>query len=383
MKKCIRSLITVATFLLWAGSVMGITAFAGTITVAPDEEGVENFFDSIPEEVGDRLPEGYDNDLESFENGVLQMSEPMNAVSVILDIVGAEIKNATDIFALLLAAVLVSAVFTSIGDGADSGALSLGLRFCSVGAVVSVMICTLYSHFDRIETFFDQIKLVVGGTIPITVGIWAMGGNVSTAAVGNATFYVMLNVCTGIYATTVLPVCCILTVLGTCEALSDEIKTGKLINAIKKTYYFILGAVMTLLVSSMAAETALAAAADTAAARTAKVVSGVMIPILGGGVGETFRTLATGVSYLKSIFGIGGIIIVVLLCLPLIVSVLLTRFVLVLSAGIADMLGCGGQSRLFENLCEVYGCILAVVTSVSVMFILSFCIFMQTVVAVA
>ena len=279
--------------------------------------------------------------------------------------------------------MLVSAVFTSIGDGADSGALSLGLRFCSVGAVISVMIYTLYSHFDRIETFFDQIELVVGGTIPITVGIWAMGGNVSTAAVGNATFYVMLNVCIGIYATTVLPVCCILTVLGTCEALSDEIKTGKLINAIKKTYYFILGAVMTLLVSSMAAETALAAAADTAAARTAKVVSGVMIPILGGGVGETFRTLATGVSYLKSIFGIGGIIIVVLLCLPLVVSVLLTRFVLVLSAGIADMLGCGGQSRLFENLCEVYGCILAVVTSVSVMFILSFCIFMQTVVAVA
>ena len=99
-------------------------------------------------------------------------------------------------------------------------------------------------------------------------------------------------------------------------------------------------------------------------------------------MGETFRTLATGVSYLKSVFGIGGIAIIGLLVIPPAISLLLTRFVLMISAGTAEMLGCGGQARMLECLNEVYGSMLAVVTAVSVMFILSLCIFMQTVVAV-
>lgn len=350
--------------------------------ISVGDEEWSGFVDGIPDGAQDMLPDGALDGSDSFAESISEMSTGEYAISAVTDILGEELAEAAKLFALIIAAIVLSAVFGAIGEGSDSTALSSAMRFCSVGAVASAMMLTLNTHFDRIEEFFEQIRTAVSGMIPVTASIWAMGGNVSTAAVGNATFYVMLNVSEGIYASTVIPVCCVMTVLGVCESLSDDVKTARIMNAIKKTYYFILGVVMTLLLSSLAAQTALAASADTAAARTARMVSGTVIPILGGSVGETLRILASGVAYLKNAFGIGGIIIILLMVLPLVISVLLTRLALMLGAGIADMLGCGGQARLLEDLCEVYGCMLAVISAVAVMFILSLCIFMQTVVAV-
>ena len=177
--------------------------------------------------------------------------------------------------------------------------------------------------------------------------------------------------------------CSVLTVLGFCDALSDELRTSKVMNAIKKIYNFVLTLTMTVLLSSLAAQTTLAASADTTTARAARLVSGTVIPVLGGSVGETFRTVAAGVSYLKNVFGIGSIIIISLLVLPVLITFILTRFAFLLSAGLAEMLGCGAEARVLENMGEVYGMMVGVVSSVGVTFIMGLCVFIRSVVAVA
>jgi hypothetical protein len=62
---------------------------------------------------------------------------------------------------------------------------------------------------------------------------------------------------------------------------------------------------------------------------------------------------------------------------------LLKRFVFLILAGIADMLGCSVEARLLEGFGEVYGTALGALCVVSVSFVLGLCIFMRTVVAVA
>ena len=113
------------------------------------------------------------------------------------------------------------------------------------------------------------------------------------------------------------------------------------------------------------------------------MVSGSFIPILGGSIAETLRTVSGGVSYLKNIFGIGAIIMIGALTLPVIVSIFLYRAVFLICSGIAQMLGCYNESRLLDNLGEVYGTMLAVTSCVGVMFVLSLCVFVGSVVAVA
>lgn len=152
--------------------------------------------------------------------------------------------------------------------------------------------------------------------------------------------------------------------------------------AFKKIYSFLLGGIMTLLVASLSAQTALTAAADSTAAKAARLVSANIIPVVGGSVGETLRTVATGVRYLKSVVGVWGIVFIALLVLPVLLSLIFTRLAFLLSSGVADMLGCETEEKLLTEIGGIYALMVAVVSMSAVMFIFALTIFSKTVVAV-
>ena len=112
------------------------------------------------------------------------------------------------------------------------------------------------------------------------------------------------------------------------------------------------------------------------------MASAAAIPIVGGSVGDTLRTVAAGVQYLKGVVGIGGIFLILLLVLPVLLSLLMTRLAFLLGGGVADILGCDAEGRLLGELGNVYGCMLAVVSMSAVMFILALVIFVRTTIAV-
>ena len=139
---------------------------------------------------------------------------------------------------------------------------------------------------------------------------------------------------------------------------------------------------MTLLVMLLSVQTTLSAAADGTAARAAKMVASSVIPIVGGSVSETLRTVASGVQYIKSVVGVGAIALIIILLLPTLVSLVLTRLAFIISGCVADMLGCESESRLLGELGGVWGCMIAVVSMTAVMFILALSIFIKSAVAV-
>ena len=351
--------------------------------VSVDGELWEEFVNSLPQSVTDSFENGTLENVESFGESVSEMSSARYVIGRILDCIGLELRGALTLFCSLCALLVLNASLSGASGtflGADLGG---AVRFCSAGAIFASVIYSQYGHFESIEMFFDSLGSLMRAMIPIGASLWAMGGNIVSASSGSATLYIMLGVSEGLFRTTVTPVCSVMSVLNLCDAMSDGMRTGRMLGAIRKIYSFFLCSVMTLLISCLAAQTALSASADGVAARTARLVSGSFIPILGGSVGETLRTVASGVGYLKSIFGIGGILMIFSLLLPVCISTLLFRVVFLVSGGIADMLGLASEARLLDGLGEVYGTMLAVITSVAVMFVLSLCIFMQSAVAVA
>ena len=346
------------------------------------KEDWEAFENSLPDELREELL-GDGEGIDEYADAVSDKSSAEAIFSVVFDAVFSELGDALKLFLTIFALIVISAVFNTASSSFSDASLACAIRFCSAGAIFAVIVYTLYEHFERIESFFNSLGSLMRGMIPTIAGIWAMGGNVSTASVGSASLFVMLSVCDGLLRNSVIPVCCVMSVLGLCDAMSDEMKTGRLLAAIKKIYTFFLGIIMTVLLSSLSAQTAIAASADTTAARSARLLSGSMIPIVGGSVGETLRTVSGGVVYLKNIFGIGGIIMIFYLLLPIGVSVFLVRVAFLLGGGLAEVLGCTNEARFLGNISEIYGSILAVISGVCVMFVLSLCVFMQTVVASA
>ena len=154
-------------------------------------------------------------------------------------------------------------------------------------------------------------------------------------------------------------------------------------NFIKKIYVYFLGLVMLLLTFSLSVQTALSAGAYGVAMKSAKMLAGRVIPVVGSSVGDTLRTVAGSVGYLKTTVGTVGVVAVLLLLLPPLITVLLYRLGLIAASACADFLGCTAEGKLLEAFVTVYGYLLAVMCICAVAAVFLLTLFVKCSVALA
>jgi hypothetical protein len=94
-----------------------------------------------------------------------------------------------------------------------------------------------------------------------------------------------------------------------------------------------------------------------------------------GSVSEALRTVSGSVQYLRTVVGMGGVVVVLLFFLPFFLNVMLWRIAFLLSSAAAKLLGCDGEERLLNELASVYGYFMAVIASLFVMIVFSLTLF--------
>ena len=365
-------------------------AFAFALTISAEEkssfesipEGYSELIGSLPSEVADKRPEGiYSQDIDELGDVVAQMSTPSYVFSFIASFVKLGIKDAAALLATLLGIIVLSAVFSAFKSSFEVEGISRAVSICSSCALFGCTVFTLSEHFERVGELFNNLALIVNGMIPVMSVIYAMGGNVLTAVSSSTTLYIFIAFCEEICRTSILPVAAVCTAFCLCGAISPDVKLQSISSAIKKGYTFVLGLIMTVLIAVLSGQTVLSSASDGISARAAKLVAANVIPIVGGSIGETLRTVAASVGYIKGVCGIGAIIFIFMLVLPTLITLLLTRAVFIISVSIADVLGCEREGKLLSELSSVYGMTIAVISMCSVMFVLALTIFIRCSVA--
>lgn len=369
-------------FILFVALILlsSLAASADGEIAMPDE--FESLADELPDEVKESLPEGM-LDSKSVGDTLREVLEPSYMLDAVGKMLGDEMTSALTLACVLIGVTVISALTRALISSAESATLSGAFRMCSSLAVFSAVIGAEVTQLYRCSDLLDSLGNLMGSMIPITGIVWAMGGNVTTASAGSATLYTFLSISENLCSKTILPVCLVLTVVALGSAVAPEMNLGGISGAVKKTYNFVIGLIMTLLVSVLGLQTTLTGSADSIGAKTAKMVSSTVIPVVGGSVGETLRSVAGSVEYIKSVFGISSIVFIVFLVAPTLIGILLSRAIFIIVGGIADMLGCDRESRLLGEISNIYGCMLGVVAMSSVMFILGLEIFVKSAVAIA
>ena len=372
----------VLTLIIICISLIFATSFSASAEeLMPD--GYGELSQELSEWSEDRLPEEiYSQSVDEVGEAVKKMSDGKFWLKEISSALKERFFFSASLFSRLCGLLILASVFGALSRSLSSESMSGAVRFCTATAIFASIIYIQTEHFQKVELFFQRLVGIMSAMIPITGTVWAMGGNISTASAGTSALYVFLNVCELIFAKSLVPVCCLFTALALCNTLSPEMGMKGLTGALKKTYGFFIALIMTILTASLSAQTTLCAAADSTGARAARLVSSNIIPMVGASVGETLRTLSTSVQYLKSIVGIGGVIFILLLFIPVLIELLLTRLVFLLTSGVAEMLGCETEGRFLSEIGGVYGILIAVVSMCSVMFMFALTIFSKTAVAI-
>lgn len=347
------------------------------------EREYRDYMEGLPGEVTGYLPDGLfpAGETTDFAEVTEAVSE-MNRLSYLLEVAGevlsVEWGTAWRVLTRTVGLLLISAVAATLCRTFRSEALS---RMVSLGVscTVFLVLCdTLYGQLRKVAVFLDGLVQLVNSLLPLMTALSVMGGNVAVAAAQNGTLMLFLSICENLCGRTVVPMTGICLSLTVTSVVSPGLSLKGLTGLIKSTYTKTLGFVMLLLSFVLSTQTVLRAAADSLTARAAKFVAGNLIPVVGGALGDTFRTVASGVAFLKSTVGVGAMIILFVLLLPVLIGLLLTRLSFRLSLTVADLLGCESESRLLSELVHIFGMLIAVVSLCSVLLIFALTLFVRT-----
>ncbi len=344
----------------------------------PDE--YDDFINSLPDDVLDSLPDGVlEGDRDSLLDSAKEGISVAFVLATVLDAFGASISDLLPTLALLCGIVILSAVAhlfaANVGAGLSS-AVTFAARLCSYCAISGVAV----SSISRLSEFFDSLCATVGAFLPLSAVLYAMGGNLTSAASGTVTLSAILAVCQFFLTETVILVFCVclsLTLLSVFDGVGGL--AGQSVSAtVKKWYATATGFVMMILTTALTAQSILSVKADNAAMRGVKFAASSFIPVSGGAVSSTLGTLAASVELIRGSVGVIGIVIILLMLIPVIVELAILRGIFTVTAFTAGMLGCSGEQRLLSEISSLYGYLEGISALASVVFLIAFAIFAST-----
>ena len=132
---------------------------------------------------------------------------------------------------------------------------------------------------------------------------------------------------------------------------------------------------MAVLAAVFAYQTVIAQSADSVSMRTIKFALGNMIPIVGGAVSEAAQVVAGGMKSIRGAAGAVSIAVLLLILLPPLIAVAVQQLYFRLCSVIAQMLDLKREETLMKEAGELCGFLIAVMVSVSLLFIFTLVMF--------
>ncbi|MBQ8338921.1 MAG: hypothetical protein IJY16_00545 [Clostridia bacterium] len=348
--------------LLW---VFALSVSAAEADMAPESATVteewQGFLDAIPPEIAELLPKGFfSKDPEGAGEAVAEAGSFSAIFDTVLRLTGLSIKEAAGLFARICGVLVLAAVLRSLTEGKGDGTYRAA-ALCTTAVLALLILRQQRGKMAEIGAYFDTVRGLSVALLPLMGALYAMGGNVSTAVAHHGMMSLFLTVLESVCSTTALPLAGICLAMALLDSVSDGLSLRSLAGLIKRTYTFGLSLVMLLLCGVLGLQSTLGKGADTLALRTIRFAVGSFLPVVGGSVSESLRTVAGSVAYLRTTVGVGGILVLFFAFLPLFLSVLFTRLAFLLGGSVAGMLSCSREERLLSELAGVYGYFMAII----------------------
>jgi stage III sporulation protein AE len=321
------------------------------------------------------LPDGV---RESFEGA----EEPTELVgftylfSYLIVEAGAQVPSACKVLFTLLGIAALGAMTELLGEDCAEG---LKKPLTAVVGVVCALAFygTLRETLTRVETYLNDLLHFSEALSPILGGILVTGGAVKSGAVATASMTGLLllteKLCVGVL-TPLAGACFAFSMLG---GISDEVRVDGIAKNLRGLYLTILGVLCTVAGASYSMQTLLASSSDSVAMRTARYAVGNMIPLVGGTIGASLGTLGASLSLIKNTVGVCAVVVILLLTIPVLVDLYLTRLAVSLTGAFARLMGFRAGEKLLGEFRGIFDMTLAVTAFTSLTFILYLAVFLR------
>ncbi len=384
MMKCIFKFIFISVFLI----IMFAPVTYGNEIVENENSGADEFNDemeifknAIPEDVREILPD------EIFDlNNSEAISESAGVdffLKQILDDIKSALFPAAKTMTSVLALIIICALFNTLKNSFGSSSLASIFDMCCGICVSLTLFRTQYAFFETAQTFILSLCKIMNAMIPVTGAVMTAAGNFSGAAVSGGMMMLFITLLENICASGLMPVMNICFSFSLIGAVSGSLNLSGISKLVRWIYTFSLTTIMTVFGFVMSIQSTLSQSTDNLVIKTVRFAVGGMIPLVGGAVSDALRTVGGSLALIKNTAGILGIIIIALTLLPVIISLIINKFVLSICAAVADTLDCGRESGIINEMNGLCGFVIALTSVSALFFIFALTIFINTSLAIS
>ena len=322
------------------------------------EDEIEEFFDSLPEELSDTL---------GGADGLYKASEKYDLryfTGLILDKLKEAISSSAAPAAILSALIVIAFLSKSLfSESSAGGAVSYAVNaaFC-VFALSSGII-----SFASLTKYFAALSSLAGAAVPASIALLISSGRVGASSVSAVQISAVSAIVEKILSGVCLPLLASSYALMFAESLSDKDNSMSVSKIFRSAATWIAVSVTTVASFIFGIQSALSNAADTVGIKTLKFALGSTVPLVGGALGDTVSAITAGASSVKSFFGVVILVSVFISLLVPLVTLISGKISIGISRLVSGALG-GVGDRLFSGISSTLNAMIALVVSGAAVF---------------
>lgn len=334
------------------------------------------FENSLPDYVKDFFPDNILNG--NFNDLSLQSINQFDfldyATNYLLGFAPLILKN----FANLLVLFLIISIFNTIKASFHSEGLKQAFSMCS-------SLCISISVFSAISAILDMcvnFLLILCNTMnsftPVMSALYIMTGAITSASVSSASMMLFLSIVENFVVYGLVPIiklCLCFSIVG---AISGYVDLSGISRTIKNTFTGVCVFLMSIFSFVMSFQSVLSHSADSLSLRTVRFAIGNFIPVVGGFIGDSMKTVSASFSFIKSSCGVFAIIVIILLILPIVISLILNKLSFDIISGISKSIGVEAESKICDEASNLCSFALSTVLLCSVTFLFALTIFIKS-----
>lgn len=306
-----------------------------------DSVGAEQLVERLPADVQALLEEM------SFAPFSPQSYTDLNVSTVtdmLWDLLRHQSTGPMQVLGSLMGVVLVCALFTG-WDGLG-GTLRQTYHGVAVLGAGSVLLVPLTALLSTIQQTVDRVTVFLSSFIPVYAAVVAAGGRTVSALSYQTTLLGACQLLVWLVRMVVFPLITVSLALGCTGSVTDGFCLDGFSATIHKSVLWMLGLFSTLFSGLLSLQQMVASAGDSLSGRVVKYSLSSFVPVVGGLMSEAYNTVVGCAGLLRSTIGGFGLLSIVLIVLPPLLTCLCWSIGLHLAESTAVLFGLSPIQRL-------------------------------------
>lgn len=277
----------------------------------------------------------------------------------------------------VLIVIIIHSIFKAIIENLGNDSTVKVVYFIQYLIIVTLITDSLVSIIDITRDSIQEIIDFMNLLIPLLSTLMLTTGCITTTGIIQPIILYMISFIGNFITNFIIPMLLISITLGIVSNISDKVQISKLAKFLKSSIVWILGIILTIFVCSLSIEGTLSSSVDGMTAKTAKAAVSNFIPVVGKILGDSVDSIIGCGNILKNAVGVIGVIVIAgIVILPILKLGILWISFYILS-GVCEVVADEKIVKLIVQISDGYKILLAILFSVSVMFIIGITIVLK------